>query len=192
MAAEEEAVALFAPKAAKKRKHKHNKVSPQQGDEAGALSQPSSKKRTGPQAHGVQSAGEAAPPLPDRATGEASTSAPAPAILGPDDLPDADDFKSLGVSVWLCAVLQSLGISKPTQVSSSAARPRPSAPMAWRQAPLCQPCPCAPLPTPCTHTAGPVGLHPGHPFGAQRDWHGADGQRQDGGVCAAHAAALGS
>lgn len=48
--------------------------------------------------------------LPERATNPASTSAPA----APTN--SVDSFRDLGVSDWLCNILQSLGIRRPTQV----------------------------------------------------------------------------
>lgn len=48
--------------------------------------------------------------LPERASNPASTSAP----TAPGD--SSHTFRDLGVSDWLCNVLQSLGIRRPTQV----------------------------------------------------------------------------
>jgi ATP-dependent RNA helicase DDX49/DBP8 len=50
--------------------------------------------------------------MPERALGEASTSGPAASSPEDADL----TFKDLGVTDWLCSVLQSLGITRPTPV----------------------------------------------------------------------------
>lgn len=50
----------------------------------------------------------AAPPKPERALGEHSTSQP--------EVDEDATFKDLGLSDWLCSVLQSLGITRPTPV----------------------------------------------------------------------------
>ncbi|KAI8476969.1 MAG: P-loop containing nucleoside triphosphate hydrolase protein [Monoraphidium minutum] len=69
------------------------------------------KKAYKPKAkHPAADAEPAAPPKPERALGEASTSQPAAS-----DDEDAS-FKELGVTDWLCSVLQSLGITRPTPV----------------------------------------------------------------------------
>ncbi|KAF6264188.1 DEAD-domain-containing protein [Scenedesmus sp. NREL 46B-D3] len=91
MAETEEAVQLFSRKAAVKRKKK-----PQPSEEDAGDSAPKRQQ---------QEAGAAV--LPERAQGEASTSESA-----------AASFKDLGVSDWLCSVLQSLGIRRPTQVQA--------------------------------------------------------------------------
>jgi hypothetical protein len=91
MAEAEEAVQLFSRKSATKRKKS------QQAD--GAADDIAPKRQQ-------QEAGAAAA-LPERAQGEASISESA-----------ASSFKELGVSDWLCSVLQSLGIRRPTQVQA--------------------------------------------------------------------------
>ncbi|WIA11123.1 hypothetical protein OEZ85_011266 [Tetradesmus obliquus] len=91
MAEAEEAVQLFSRKSAGKRK---------KSQQANGAADESAPKRQ------QQEAGAAAA-LPERAQGEASTSEST-----------AASFKELGVSDWLCSVVQSLGIRRPTQVQA--------------------------------------------------------------------------
>jgi ATP-dependent RNA helicase DDX49/DBP8 len=91
MAETEEAVQMFSRKSAVKRKKLQ---------QAGGAADDSAPKRQ------QQEAGAAAA-LPERAQGEASTTETA-----------GTSFKELGVSDWLCSVLQSLGIRRPTQVQA--------------------------------------------------------------------------
>eukprot|EP00882_Tetradesmus_deserticola_P022238 GHRQ01024132.1.p1 GENE.GHRQ01024132.1~~GHRQ01024132.1.p1 ORF type:complete len:205 (+),score=24.30 GHRQ01024132.1:647-1261(+) len=87
----EGAVQLFSRMSAVKRK-KH---------------QPSEMVADDPAPKRQQQEGGAAAVLPERAPGEDSNSESA-----------ASSFKELGVSDWLCSVLQSLGIRRPTQVQA--------------------------------------------------------------------------
>jgi ATP-dependent RNA helicase DDX49/DBP8 len=94
MAETEEAVQLFSRKSATKRKN---------SQQAEGVADDAAPKRQQQEAGAAATAAA----LPERAQGEASTSETA-----------ATSFKELGVSDWLCSVVQSLGIRRPTQVQA--------------------------------------------------------------------------
>jgi len=113
-------IALFGPSKRSKRKHSKAQASP--GGAAGP--QQAAKRRASQPLPDAAAPPAAAPPLPERAQGEASTSGVAPAAPPAaaagqlPELPEADDFESLGVTDWLCSVLKTLDITKPTQVQA--------------------------------------------------------------------------
>lgn len=100
---ESSAIQLFGGKAKRKRPAGDAKAKPTNGAVgSGGVKQP--------RLDGAMPEATPAPAVPERAQGEASTSAP-----GPQDDEEAT-FKDLGLSDWLCGVLGSLGISRPTPV----------------------------------------------------------------------------
>jgi ATP-dependent RNA helicase DDX49/DBP8 len=87
-------------------------TSKRQDGDAPAAQQQSPRKKP------AQQSAEATAVENNDAGGAADATAAEAGAAAPSELPQAADFKSLGLTEWLCSICASLGMQKPTQVQS--------------------------------------------------------------------------